>query len=314
MGNQGLGTKNSHIIKKRHKKKYFRKLGTIKLAITVYNLTSCKMVFANRAALDDFGIDKFPESGEIDGTAVAQPNQKYFNCPTGKAISRLAVQVKNSEDGTIQFGWDLKTVKGEAFSVWVTITKIQIGNELYAQCIHQKTDDEDVQPKTVNESYVKVKITDDSSELTTTQTNLTETKSIQDNQQSQLNSSSVQVITSLEDFSNEDLTESIIDEIKKKIRSYDDFETENFITNKLNLLNSTIEEQKNYYQNKISDLLKSSSKQKSEQKNKYLELEKLYGKRLKSFNKEKKANKELNEEVKQLKKRISRIKKQLKDL
>ncbi|KAJ6235410.1 hypothetical protein M0813_28616 [Anaeramoeba flamelloides] len=313
MGNQTITIKNSHHIKKRHKKRYFKKLETVNLHVAVFDITSSKMVYANKTALKDFGLKKFPEKGGIGPELLTQPYQKFFKCSAEEAIQKLKDKVANSKDGTFQNRWDYKTIQGEPFSVWITNTIIIIGNEVNLQAIAQKIDDEEDEPESINQSIVKVKISDGSSELTTNM-EMSETTDIQDNKELQKNSTSFGDRTSLEEFIKEDVSENIIDEIKKKIRSYDDYETETFITNQLNLLNSKIEEQKNYYQQKISELLQSSSKQKTDQKQKYLELETLYGKRLESFKKEKSTNKELKEEVKKLKKRIYRIKKQLQDL
>ncbi|KAJ3433252.1 hypothetical protein M0812_22206 [Anaeramoeba flamelloides] len=312
MGNQNNNT-NTHHIKRRHKKKYFQKLETIDLHIAVYSVSNLSLVYLNKIALKNFGLEKIPQDQKLQNHKFSPAYQKFFKCSTMEALQKVRDQVKNSNDGTVQFGWDCKTLQGEPFSIWITSTKIQIGKELYAQCIGQKIKDEEEQPELIDQSLVKVKISDNSSELTTT-VDMSETTTVQENKQQQGNSTSVGIISSLEEFNKEDFTESIIDGIKKKIRTYDDFETESFITNQLNLLNKKIDEQKNYYQQKISEILQSSSKQKSDQKQKYLELETLYGKRLNSFKKEKQANKELKEEVKDLKKRISKIKKQLNDL
>ncbi|KAJ6235407.1 hypothetical protein M0813_28613 [Anaeramoeba flamelloides] len=224
-------------------------------------MSTDNMVYANKTALKDFGIKKFPEKGWMDPGIVMQPYQKFFKCSAEEALKKVHQQIENSKDGTIQFGWDYKTIQGEPFSAWMTTTTIVIGKELYQQAITQKIDDEDEKRESIDQSIVKVKISDGSSDLTTNM-DTSETTTIQNNKEQEKKSTSFGRITSIEEFNKEDFAENIIDGIKKKIRSYDDYETETFITNQLNLLNSKIEEQKNYYQQKISELLQSSSKQK----------------------------------------------------
>ncbi|KAJ3439827.1 hypothetical protein M0812_15867 [Anaeramoeba flamelloides] len=258
---------NSHHIKRRHKKRYFKKLESIDLNITVFQMSTDNMVYANKTALKDFGIKKFPEKGWMDPGIVMQPYQKFFKCSAEEALKQIHQQIANSKDGTIQFGWDYKTIQGEPFSAWMTTTTIIIGKELYQQAIAQKIDDKDEKQESIDQSIVKVKISDGSSDLTTNM-NTSETTTIQENKEQEKKSTSFGRITSLEEFNKEDFAENIIDGIKKKIRSYDDYETETFVTNQLNLLNSKIEEQKNYYQQKISELLQSSSKQKNRPKTK----------------------------------------------
>ncbi|KAJ6240976.1 hypothetical protein M0813_23625 [Anaeramoeba flamelloides] len=297
MGNTANST--THKIKKRHKKRYFKKLESTHLPISVMDLKG-NFLFVNKEALKFHEYDpnkKAKKSKTVLETS--QPYQNYFKCPTEKAIKICAKNFLESEDATYQFGWDHVTSSGKKFSVWNTFTLIKIGNQVLAQCINQPLDDlgsneEMVQPHTIDESIIKVHFSDNSS--------VTNSNNMSNSSEIVKNSKEKSSLNNNENFNViiEDFAEEIIDEIKKKIRNSKDFEKEQAVTEKLNQLNSEIGKKTINYEKTLKEILEKVQRQRQNQKKKYKDLEELYGKELNRITKEKKKNENLKKEIKEL--------------
>ncbi|KAJ6240494.1 blastoderm-specific protein 25d [Anaeramoeba flamelloides] len=293
MGN----SENSHKIKKRHKKKYFKKLESSGLSIAFVDL-KYKIEFITTATYRLFKIDAKKLTGNENILRMSKPYQTKFKCDSQKAALILGEKVKESKDGTYMTEWETITGLGEDLDLWVRLILIQIGKKQYIQVIFQprsvgSQSEENKGPSSVDNSIIKVEIDDNTSSMSNSEFSIKTSPSINSNnletktKTSKSSDSSQQPETSIERLMEIDEIIDIVDEIKNKIRSLKEPEHEKIMVQNLNLLVETVEKQKNDLYDQTVRLIKKSKEQNLKNRKRYKELEKQFETRSKLLSKEK---------------------------
>ncbi|KAJ6240495.1 hypothetical protein M0813_24208 [Anaeramoeba flamelloides] len=293
MGN----SENSHKIKKRHRKKYFKKLESSGLAIIVIDLTY-KTDFISKKAYETFGYNPEKITGKEDPIRLNKPYQTKFKCDWKMAIGIVRKNLLESKDGTYTLEWEALTCSGEDLNLWVKAILIQIGNKQAIQIIYQirsigSQNEENKGPSSIDDSIIKVEIDDNTSSMSNSEFSMKSSPSIQSNnletkpQTSKSSEINQQPETSIGKLMEIDEIIDIVDEIKNKIRSLKEPEHEKIMVQNLNLLVKTVEKQKNDLYDQTMKLIKKSKEQNLKNRKRYKELEKQFETRSNLLSKEK---------------------------
>ncbi|KAJ6250129.1 hypothetical protein M0813_16391 [Anaeramoeba flamelloides] len=163
MGNSA----NSHNIKKRHYKKYLKRLENSKLPAAVLN---------GEGTIIDFTSKLLPEIGWVGKDhlfknhkpgRISQKTQSVYNCDTQTAIKIAVGNIMKTKDGLLTVPWDGMDQFGEYNPLWLYCTLISVGDKPHIQVIFKKRtvmdNSELEEPNKIDSSLLKVKISDETS-------------------------------------------------------------------------------------------------------------------------------------------------------
>ncbi|KAJ3447882.1 synaptonemal complex protein zip1 [Anaeramoeba flamelloides] len=330
MGNSA----NSHKIKKRHYKKYLKRLEKSKLPCSILDGEG-KIVDITSTFLKEVGwVGKDHLFKNYKPGRISAKNQKHFECDTPTAIKKAIGMIMKSNEGLLTIPWDGMDQFGEKNPLWIYCTLTSIGGKPHIQTIWKKRkvmeDSQLERPDEINSSLLKVQIDDNESTTSKETSTYTDTTSKHDkekiskkhktsksqktdNSNSHLNkkvgsdSNSTSQNFVLDDIEEQNEIDRIIDKIKKQSRTLDNMDYEMELIKNINSLAKAMEQMKQKRDEQIGKLNTRLRTQNSKNKKKVLDLEEYYQKKNQNFDKLNKKNIKLNKEVKGLKQTISKL-------
>ncbi|KAJ6242596.1 hypothetical protein M0813_02444 [Anaeramoeba flamelloides] len=280
MGN----AEHSHKIKKRHKKKYFKKLESSGLPILVLD-ANYKAEFVSTNTFKLYGLDPKKLTGKEDLMKYHKPYQTKFKCDSKTAISIIHKSVLESKDGTYVTEWEGVTCKGEDLNTWLRVISTQIGKKKYIQVIFQRKNTtsengENNKPDSLDDSILRVQIEDNSGSVNNSEFSMNYKPQLSNSNSTEFQvkknrtiENSPQTETNIAKLTEIDEIIDIVDEIKNKIRSFKEPEHEKVMVQKLNILIKTVEKQKTELYEQTMRLVQKSKEQNLKNRNKYKDLE-----------------------------------------
>ncbi|KAJ6236896.1 centrosomal protein [Anaeramoeba flamelloides] len=325
---------NSHEIKKRHYKKYLKRLENSKLPVSILNgegtivdITSTFLKEVGWVGQDH--LFKNHKPGRISAK-----KQKHFECDTPEAIKKAVVLLMKSKDGLLTIPWDGTDQFGEKNPLWIYCTLISVSGKPFIQTIWKKRkvmeDSQLENPEEIDSSLLKVNINDSTSvtsketstcsEITpkrekekisqkhnTSMSHNTENSNFPSNIRVESDSTITSQSFALDDIEEQNEIDQVIETIKKQSRALDNMDYEMELIKNVNSLSQMMEQMKKKRDEQIGKLNSRLRTQNSKHKNKVLELEEYYQKKFQNFEKENKKNKKLNKEIKRLKQTVSTL-------
>ncbi|KAJ6249696.1 hypothetical protein M0813_16770 [Anaeramoeba flamelloides] len=174
MGNSA----NSHNIKKRHYKKYIKRLEDSKLPVAVLNGEG-KIVDFTSTFLKEVGwVGKDHLFRNHKPGRISAKIQNHYKCDTQTAIKMGVGEVMKSSDGLLTRPWNGVDQFGTPVPLWIYCTLISVGDKPHIQTIWKKRtvmeNSELEEPVEIDSSILKVKISDDASVTSHNVSNLSE--------------------------------------------------------------------------------------------------------------------------------------------
>ncbi|KAJ3425671.1 centrosomal protein of 170 kda [Anaeramoeba flamelloides] len=334
IGLEDMGKNPCHEIKKRHYKKYLKRLENSKLPVSILNgegtivdITSTFLKEVGWVGQDH--LFKNHKPGRISAK-----KQKHFECDTPEAIKKAVVLLMKSKDGLLTIPWDGTDQFGEKNPLWIYCTLISVSGKPFIQTIWKKRkvmeDSQLENPDEIDSSLLKVNINDSTSvtsketstcsEITpkrekekisqkhnTSMSHNTENSNFPSNIRVESDSTITSQSFALDDIEEQNEIDQVIETIKKQSRALDNMDYEMELIKNVNSLSQMMEQMKKKRDEQIGKLNSRLRTQNSKHKNKVLELEEYYQKKFQNFEKENKKNKKLNKEIKRLKQTVSTL-------
>ncbi|KAJ6233635.1 hypothetical protein M0813_29943 [Anaeramoeba flamelloides] len=135
MGN----SQNQHVIKKRHVKKYYKKILASKEGISLFDFETFMPINFNDEYLRVLGWEnKRKLLLKADPKLLSMPYQPFYKCGVEEALQLVSKACMSSEKGTMTLAWDVKSHEGEKIGLWVYITLIKLGKKNVGQAIYKR--------------------------------------------------------------------------------------------------------------------------------------------------------------------------------
>ncbi|KAJ3440461.1 hypothetical protein M0812_14129 [Anaeramoeba flamelloides] len=323
-----------HFIKKKHLKKYLKKLEETGLSVCILNKDGKVMkVTPNFIEIVGYvGREKIFRNYKTG--SLSAPYQEYFQNNFKESLKIAIREQLNSESGLYTCPWDIIDQYGKLRPLWAYCTPISIGGVIYIQTIWKKRkisgNKKNEKPEEIDTEILKIQINDSKStasednenedddentnaswswnenENSKSKDDLTQNSSLTNKNVSNSSSSNNPQIKVIREPNKEiNIFEDLVQKMKTNSRELKNYKYEYEFINNINTLSSLFEKM---YENKNKEIIQYKMKTKT-LKNEYIqkinELEKHYSKSISSIDNEKlkllKNNKTQNEFKKNIK-------------